>query len=168
LDTVVSVNKIKDLVEGSHVDVFELLVDSHCLDDGLVALPDQLELVPHLGLSLLDLGVQAVQDDFGRGFIDLDIGKRADDGQVSSGDFLLEDGLELLVAVVLEDVLEGLGVLTLSDGSVGLEDVLDGGVHVGFEGQLDEFILNEGKVTASFSRLRLQVILRLVALVRYS
>jgi hypothetical protein len=58
--------------------------------------------------------------------------------------------------------------LALGDGSVGLKDVLDGGVHVGLKGKLDEFILREERLTASFSRLRLQVILRLVALVRYS
>lgn len=58
--------------------------------------------------------------------------------------------------------------MTLSDGSVGLEDVLDGGMHVGLKGQLDELILNESKLTANFSRLRLQVIFLLVALVRYS
>lgn len=58
--------------------------------------------------------------------------------------------------------------MTLRDGSVGLEDVLDGGMHVGLEGQLDELILNESRLTANFSRLRLQVIFLLVALVRYS
>jgi hypothetical protein len=51
---------------------------------------------------------------------------------------------------VLEDVLEGLGVLALRDCSVGFEDVLDGRVHIGFEGEVDELILIEGILTASF------------------
>jgi len=51
---------------------------------------------------------------------------------------------------VLEHVLEGLGVLSLRDCSVGFEDVLDGRVHIGFEGEVDELVLHEGRSTASF------------------
>jgi hypothetical protein len=40
--------------------------------------------------------------------------------------------------------------LALGDCSVGFEDILDGGVHVGFEGKVDELILNEGRGTANF------------------
>lgn len=69
---------------------------------------------------------------------------------------------------MLEHILQRLRVLALRDGSVGLEDVFDGGVHIGLEGELDELILNEARSTANFSRLRLQVIFLLVALVRYS
>lgn len=51
---------------------------------------------------------------------------------------------------MLEDVLERLGILPLCDCSVGFEDILDGGVHVGLEGEVDELILNESGITASF------------------
>lgn len=51
---------------------------------------------------------------------------------------------------MLEDVLERFGILSLSDCSVGFEDILYGRMHIGFEGQVDELILREGRSTASF------------------
>lgn len=51
---------------------------------------------------------------------------------------------------MFEDAFQGLWVLTLRDGSIGLEDIFDRGVHIGFEGQIDEFILDDNINTANF------------------
>jgi hypothetical protein len=144
------------------------LVDTHCLDYALITLPHYLELATDLHQSLFDVGVQTLQDKFGRRLLNFDVGHTTYHGQIGRTDILLQDGLQFLVSVVFQHVFQGLGVLTLGNGTIGFEDVLDGHVHVGLEGKFNEFVLNYETITASFYRLRLQVILRLVALVRYS
>ena len=69
---------------------------------------------------------------------------------------------------MLEHLLQRLRVLPLCDGSIGFEDVLDGGVHAGLKCQINERVLNKMVFTARFWRWMLQVIFLLAALVRYS
>lgn len=69
---------------------------------------------------------------------------------------------------MLQHAFEGLRVLSLGNCPVGFEDVLDGGVHIGLESEVYELVLHISRSTASFYRLRLHVIFRLVALMRYS
>ena len=69
---------------------------------------------------------------------------------------------------MLQNVFQRLRILSLSDSSIGFEDVLHGGMHIGLKGQLYKLILCDSMLTASFSKLKLQVIFLLVALVRYS
>lgn len=125
LNSVVSIDKIKDFIEGGHIDIFQFLIDSDSLDDRFVSFPNQFELVSDLCLSLLDFRMEAIQNDFRRGFIYLNIRQCSYNGEISSGDLLIKDGFELLITVMLEYVLEGLRVLSLCDGSVGFEDILD-------------------------------------------
>lgn len=93
LHTVITIHKVKDFVESGHIYIFQLLVHADCLHDGFVTFPNQSQLVSYLGLSLLELRMEAVEDYFRRGLIDLDVGQVTDDGQIIISDFLIENGL---------------------------------------------------------------------------
>ena len=80
------------------------------------------------------------EDDFRRSFVGFDVGHFPDERQLAAECFVFQDFFQFLIAVVLEDSLQGLGMLVLSDGPVGLEHFLDVRVHVGFKGQVDEFL----------------------------
>jgi len=51
---------------------------------------------------------------------------------------------------MLKNVLEGFGVLALSNCSIGFKDILDGRVHISLKGKVDELILNTRRSTANF------------------
>lgn len=57
-------------------------------------------------------------------------------------DILFKNSLKLSVSVMLQDVLQRLRILSLGEGPVWLEDVLDTGVFVVIEGKLNEFVLS--------------------------
>ena len=82
------------------------MVHSHSLNNRFIAFPDKFKLVSHLCLTLLDLGMQAIEDELGRRFIDFDVWQSSDDGQICDGNFFVKNGFQFLIAVMFEHVFE--------------------------------------------------------------
>ena len=57
-------------------------------------------------------------------------------------DVFFKNSLKLSVSVMLQDVLQRLRILSLSEGPVRLEDIFDTGVFVVIEGKFNEFVLS--------------------------
>ena len=150
LNSVIFFNKFKYLLECFHINSFQFLIDSHCFNNWFVSFPNYFKFTLDIHLSFHFLGVNALEDNFWRRILTFNVRKSFYDFKITFLKLFLQDSLKFIITVVLKDALKGLGILSLGDSSVWLEDIFDRCMQVGFKCQINKLILNNTINTASF------------------
>ena len=140
--SVVFFNKGKNLEKCFLENILKFLIDFDSFNDVFVTLPDNFESVSKLINFLFFSGLKTRENDGRTGFFTFNVGQVSDDIKIFMKNILFKNSLKLSVSVMLQHILQRFGILSLSEGSVRLEDILDTGVLIVVEGKFDEFILN--------------------------
>ncbi len=140
--SVVFFNKDKDFQKCLLENIFKFLIDFDGFNDVFVSLPYDFESVSKFFNFLFFGGLETWKNDGWAGFLTLNVWQVSDHVDVFMEDIFLKNSLKLSISVMLQHILQRFRILSLSEGSVRFENILDTGVLVIIESEFNKFILN--------------------------